>query len=109
MATYKQIQDRIKEQHGFVAGSMGDDALIIDGVESDAAKASLYSTIHCACRLFGRKEAKRRFSRAEMDACCIRAAHRDRRRSRRESDGLSAPAGGSCRALRLGEFVPLPW
>ncbi len=32
------------------------------------ARASLYSTVHGAGRLFGRKEAKRRFQRVEMDA-----------------------------------------
>jgi tRNA-splicing ligase RtcB (3'-phosphate/5'-hydroxy nucleic acid ligase) len=55
-------------QRGFVGGSMGDDAVIIEGVDSPEAKAALYSTIHGAGRLFGRKEAKRRFSKAEMDA-----------------------------------------
>jgi tRNA-splicing ligase RtcB len=55
-------------QRGFVGGSMGDDAVIIEGVDSPEAKASLYSTIHGAGRLFGRKEAKRRFTKAEMDA-----------------------------------------
>ncbi|WP_315798294.1 RtcB family protein [Bradyrhizobium sp. SZCCHNRI3043] len=55
-------------QRGFVGGSMGDDAVIIEGVESEEAKASLYSTVHGAGRLFGRREAKRRFTRAEMDA-----------------------------------------
>ena len=55
-------------QRGFVGGSMGDDAVIIEGVESEEAKASLYSTVHGAGRLFGRKEAKRRFTKAEMDA-----------------------------------------
>src|SRR5690349_2377895 len=55
-------------QRGFVGGSMGDDAVIIEGVDSPEAKASLYSTVHGAGRLFGRKEAKRRFARAEMDA-----------------------------------------
>jgi tRNA-splicing ligase RtcB (3'-phosphate/5'-hydroxy nucleic acid ligase) len=55
-------------QRGFVGGSMGDDAVIIEGIESEEAKASLCSTIHGAGRLFGRKEAKRRFSRDEMDA-----------------------------------------
>jgi tRNA-splicing ligase RtcB len=55
-------------QRGFVGGSMGDDAVIIEGLESEEAKASLYSTVHGAGRLFGRKEAKRRFNRAEMDA-----------------------------------------
>jgi tRNA-splicing ligase RtcB len=55
-------------QRGFVGGSMGDDAVIVEGVDSEQARASLYSTIHGAGRLFGRKEAKRRFTRAEMDA-----------------------------------------
>jgi tRNA-splicing ligase RtcB (3'-phosphate/5'-hydroxy nucleic acid ligase) len=55
-------------QRGFVGGSMGDDAVIIEGIDSPEARASLYSTIHGAGRLFGRKEAKRRFGRAEMDA-----------------------------------------
>jgi tRNA-splicing ligase RtcB len=55
-------------QRGFVGGSMGDDAVIIEGVESEEAKASLYSTVHGAGRMFGRREAKRRFTQAEMDA-----------------------------------------
>jgi tRNA-splicing ligase RtcB len=55
-------------QRGFVGGSMGDDAVILEGVDSPEARASLYSTVHGAGRLFGRKEAKRRFTRAEMDA-----------------------------------------
>lgn len=54
-------------QRGFVGGSMGDDAVILEGVDSEEAKASLYSTVHGAGRLFGRKEAKRRFTREEMD------------------------------------------
>jgi len=54
-------------QRGFVGGSMGDDAVIIEGVESPPARASLYSTVHGAGRLFGRKEAKRRFTREQMD------------------------------------------
>ena len=40
---------------------MGDDAMIVEGVESPQARASLYSTVHGAGRLFGRKEAKRRW------------------------------------------------
>jgi tRNA-splicing ligase RtcB len=46
---------------------MGDDAVIIEGVDSELSKASLYSTVHGAGREFGRKEAKRRFSREQMD------------------------------------------
>jgi len=55
-------------QRGFVGGSMGDDAVILEGVDGPQARASLYSTVHGAGRLFGRKEAKRRFTKAEMDA-----------------------------------------
>ncbi len=55
-------------QRGFVGGSMGDDAVILEGVESEDARASLYSTVHGAGRMFGRKEAKRRFTRQEMDS-----------------------------------------
>jgi tRNA-splicing ligase RtcB len=47
---------------------MGDDAVIVEGVESEASAASLYSTIHGAGRLFGRKEAKRRYDRSQMEA-----------------------------------------
>ena len=54
-------------QRGFVGGSMGDDAVILEGVDSPASRASLYSTVHGAGRVFGRKEAKRRFTRAAMD------------------------------------------
>lgn len=54
-------------QRGFVGGSMGDDAVILEGVDSPEAKAALYSTVHGAGRVFGRKEAKRRFARPQMD------------------------------------------
>jgi tRNA-splicing ligase RtcB len=54
-------------QRGFVGGSMGDDAVILEGVDSPEARASLYSTVHGAGRLFGRNEARRRFTREEMN------------------------------------------
>ncbi len=53
-------------QRGFVGGSMGDDAVILEGVESEKSKDALYSTVHGAGRLFGRREAKRRFTHEEM-------------------------------------------
>jgi tRNA-splicing ligase RtcB (3'-phosphate/5'-hydroxy nucleic acid ligase) len=54
-------------QRGFVGGSMGDDAVILEGVADERSAALLYSTVHGAGRLVGRMEAKRRFQRAEMD------------------------------------------
>src|SRR5580704_512543 len=54
-------------QRGFVGGSMGDDAVILEGGDSEEAKAALYSTVHGAGRLFGRKEAIRTFTKPQMD------------------------------------------
>jgi tRNA-splicing ligase RtcB len=51
-------------QRGFVGGSMGDDAVILEGVAGAEATALLSSTMHGAGRICGRKEAKRRFDRA---------------------------------------------
>lgn len=54
-------------QRGFVGGSMGDEAVILESSDSEQARALLRSTIHGAGRLFGRKEARRRFTRREME------------------------------------------
>jgi tRNA-splicing ligase RtcB len=54
-------------QRGFVGGSMGDDAVILEGVESEEAWAALYSTVHGAGRLFGRKQAIRTFTKPQME------------------------------------------
>jgi tRNA-splicing ligase RtcB (3'-phosphate/5'-hydroxy nucleic acid ligase) len=68
-------------QAGFVGGSMGDNAVILEGVDSPQSQAALYSTVHGAGRLFGRIEAKGkrnrktgewvrppRFTREQMEA-----------------------------------------
>jgi tRNA-splicing ligase RtcB (3'-phosphate/5'-hydroxy nucleic acid ligase) len=52
-------------QKGFVGGSMGDNAVIIEGVESDLSKESLYSTVHGAGRVMSRTAARGRFVRDE--------------------------------------------
>jgi tRNA-splicing ligase RtcB len=52
-------------QRGFVGGSMGDDAVIIEGVESEKSKESLYSTVHGAGRIMSRTAARGRFVRDE--------------------------------------------
>ncbi len=42
----------------FVGGSMGDFSYIVEGIESEESKLSLYSTIHGAGRIMGRSKAK---------------------------------------------------
>ena len=44
-------------QKGFVGGSMGDISVIIEGVEHQECASALYSTVHGAGRVMGRKEA----------------------------------------------------
>ncbi|WP_191057535.1 RtcB family protein [Geminicoccus harenae] len=44
-------------QRGFVGGSMADGSVILRGMESERAKAALYSTVHGAGRVMGRREA----------------------------------------------------
>ncbi len=48
-------------QFGFVGGSMGDNAVILCGVDTPKSAASLYSTVHGAGRVMSRTEARGRF------------------------------------------------
>ena len=45
-------------QKGFVGGTMGETSVILEGVENEEAKHSLYSTVHGAGRIMGRMEAR---------------------------------------------------
>jgi tRNA-splicing ligase RtcB len=45
-------------QRGFVGGSMGDDAVILSGIEGARARLSFYSTVHGAGRVMSRNEAR---------------------------------------------------
>ena len=81
-------------QEGFVGGSMGDDSVILEGVESAEAAESLFSTVHGAGRIMSRTQAAGKIGRRKRWAC----AHRDCDRVF-EIDGVSAnnPAGGRVR------------
>ena len=50
-------------QRGFIGGSMGDDAVIIEGVDSPVSRDALYSTVHGAGRIMSRTAAKGRFEK----------------------------------------------
>jgi tRNA-splicing ligase RtcB len=50
-------------QRSFVGASMGEPSVIIEGVDSEQAKISLYSTVHGAGRVMGRMEAKGKIDR----------------------------------------------
>jgi tRNA-splicing ligase RtcB (3'-phosphate/5'-hydroxy nucleic acid ligase) len=75
-------------QEGFVGGSMGDASVILEGVESPDAEASLYSTVHGAGRVMSRTKAAGRVRRRKRWGC----THRDCDRIF-DIDGVSSTAG----------------
>jgi tRNA-splicing ligase RtcB len=60
-------------QAGFVGGSMGDESVILEGVASEEAEESLFSTVHGAGRVMSRTQAAGRVRRRKRWAC----NHRD--------------------------------
>jgi tRNA-splicing ligase RtcB (3'-phosphate/5'-hydroxy nucleic acid ligase) len=56
-------------QEGFVGASMGGESVILEGVESQDAAASLYSTVHGAGRVMSRTQAAGRVRRHKRWAC----------------------------------------
>jgi tRNA-splicing ligase RtcB len=65
-------------QRGFVGGSMGDDAVILEGIDSEKSREALYSTIHGAGRVMSRTEARGRFQRDPASGKKIRMPGRVR-------------------------------
>jgi tRNA-splicing ligase RtcB (3'-phosphate/5'-hydroxy nucleic acid ligase) len=75
-------------QEGFVGGSMGDESVILEGVESAENEQALYSTVHGAGRVMSRSQAAGRIRRRKRYAC----RHRDCDRVF-DIDGISSAAG----------------
>src|SRR5919205_2153394 len=59
-------------QEGFVGGSMGDQSVIFEGVESTDNADALYSTVHGAGRVMSRSQAAGRVRRRAVFACSVR-------------------------------------
>jgi tRNA-splicing ligase RtcB len=56
-------------QEGFVGGSMGDESVILEGVESGENEQALFSTVHGAGRVMSRSKAAGRIRRRKRWAC----------------------------------------
>jgi tRNA-splicing ligase RtcB len=59
-------------QEGFVGGSMGDDSVILEGVESAENEQALFSTVHGAGRVMSRSQAAGRVRLQTVHACSVR-------------------------------------
>jgi len=75
-------------QEGFVGGSMGDESVILEGVESDENEQALFSTVHGAGRVMSRSQAAGRVRRRKRYACRNRDCDRVF-----DIDGVSSAAG----------------
>jgi tRNA-splicing ligase RtcB len=75
-------------QEGFVGGSMGDDSVILEGVESVENEQALFSTVHGAGRAMSRTQAAGRVRRRKRYACRTRDCTRVF-----DIDGISSAAG----------------
>jgi tRNA-splicing ligase RtcB len=53
------------DQKGFIGGSMGDDAVIIEGIDSATSREALFSTVHGAGRIMSRTAAKGKFVKVD--------------------------------------------
>ncbi len=82
-------------REGFVGGSMGDESVILEGVDSGEAEESLFSTVHGAGRVMSRTAAAGRVRRRKRWACTHRDCHRVF-----DADAISPTAGapqlGAC-------------
>ena len=59
-------------QEGFVGATMGDESVILEGVESSENEQALYSTVHGAGRVMSRSQAAGRVRRQTVYACSVR-------------------------------------
>lgn len=59
-------------QRGFIGGSMGDNAVIVEGIDSERSKAALYSTVHGAGRVMSRTAAAGKIRRKRTWECGMR-------------------------------------
>jgi tRNA-splicing ligase RtcB len=59
-------------QEGFVGGSMGDESVILEGVESDENERALFSTVHGAGRVMSRSQAAGKVRRQAVYQCSVR-------------------------------------
>ena len=63
-------------QEGFVGGSMGDESVILEGVESPENEEALFSTVHGAGRVMSRSQAAGRVKRRKRFVCRNRDCER---------------------------------
>lgn len=95
-------------QRGFVGSTMGESAVILEGVESDASAESLYSTVHGAGRVLSRTQAAGKFKgwgakRVQVRSGCVDF---DVVRGTLTKDGIELRGGGADEAPECYKRLP---
>jgi tRNA-splicing ligase RtcB (3'-phosphate/5'-hydroxy nucleic acid ligase) len=95
-------------QEGFVGGSMGDDSVILEGVEGEGSKESLYSTVHGAGRVMSRTQAAGKMRRRKGRWELIRPGlvDWDAVRTRLRAQGIVLIGGGADEAPEVYKRLP---
>jgi tRNA-splicing ligase RtcB len=60
------------DQRGFVGASMGGTSVILEGLDSEASREALYSTVHGAGRIMSRTQAAGKMKRTNVYRCTAR-------------------------------------
>ena len=103
-------------QEGFVGGSMGDESVILEGLASDEATESLYSTVHGAGRVMSRSKAAGRFRyrKQVVDGRSVRVAEQVKPgvvdwaavQARLREQGIVLVGGGADEAPEVYKHLP---
>lgn len=104
LVTRKGATPAYPGQRGFIGGSMGDDAVIVEGVESPESEAAFYSTVHGAGRVMGRMEARGKFKAG----VCVREPRVDWKKASGEvaGKGIVLRGGGADEAPECYKRLP---
>jgi len=82
-------------QRGFVGGSMGDNSVVLEGMESSDSKHSLYSTVHGAGRVMSRTAARGKINRKTGQVISPGAVSRDMMLSWIKDRGVALRGAGT--------------
>lgn len=104
LVTRKGATPAFPGQQGFIGGSMGDDAVIVEGQDGERARGSFFSTVHGAGRVMGRMEAKGKWK----NGVCVREPKIDWKAAtdRLKAQGVELRGGGADEAP--GAYKRLP-
>ena len=93
-------------QKGFVGGSMGDDSVILEGVENDEAPYSLYSTVHGAGRSMSRTAARGKVNRKTGEVITPGAVSRQMMNEWIRARGITLRGAGTDEAPQAYKRLP---